>query len=211
MAQRVLDIAVAFGTVLLAVVTAWLAFDTHRLAASTTEDERLRQSVIIFRECATASRTDAKAGDSLIDLRPNIPDKYESEDRLSTDEFPDYLTSSKIDYLRCEIINAGQLPVLDVQMALDAESNHKTFRIVSSVFHILYAGDRRVIWFSNTTSSAVTVHSPNKVRYTPYVSGSEGDGLLAVADLRPVLADRWTIRKNRDVAEDLDQREMQTF
>jgi hypothetical protein len=212
MADRVLDMAIAGGTVLLAAVTAWLAFYTHRLAQSQTADERLKRTTIVLRECATATLSDARAGESLIDLIPSDADGYVSNDRLSIDEFSQYFKSKANDYLRCEIINASQLPVLNVQIALDAEMPHRpTVRVTSSVFHVIEAGSRRIVWFTNNTTTKVVIRSPDRVRYTPYATEGGAAETFKIEPLRPVLADRWTLRKDEEVEEVLDQREMKPF
>jgi hypothetical protein len=212
MTDRVLDMAVAGGTVLLAAVTAWRAFDTHRLAQSQTRDERLRLTTIVLRECATAAASDARAGESLIDIRPTDPDGFESEDRLSKDEFAGYFTSRANDYLRCEILNAGELPALNVQIALTADMpRRRPVRVTSSVFHVIEANSRRVIWFTNNAFAKVVLHSPDSVRFTPYDAASSTAEPLRVEVLRPVLNDPWTIQNGKPVIEDLDQREMKPF
>ena len=60
----------------------------------------------MIRECATASRADARNGDSLIEILPKDQDGFESTDRLSLDQLLDYLRDKTLSYLRCEIVNA---------------------------------------------------------------------------------------------------------
>ena len=68
---------VPFGTVVLAAVTAWLAYDTHKVARLTYEENWLERKVSIVRLCDTASRDGQKTGDGVMDFQPHTPDGFE--------------------------------------------------------------------------------------------------------------------------------------
>ncbi len=201
------SIVIALGTVLLAAVTAWLAYDTHKVAQLTYEETSLERKVIVVRLCDTASREEAKDGDAIMDFKPHSPDGFEYSDRLSKDVLlGQYLRSTADDFLRCDVLNFGRLPLLEVQLAMTAVTKSRTIRMETSPFLSVSAGGRGTFWFVNNSDETVTVHSPNRARYQVYDTGQ-----TVVTAAQPKLNDAWVIRPNRPVMEDLDQGPMSRF
>lgn len=184
-----------------------LAYDTHKVAQLTYEETSLERKVVIVRLCDTASREEAKDGDGVIDFQPHSPDGFESSDRLSRDILVgQYLRSKADDFLRCEVLNFGSLPLLEVQLAMTGVTKTRTIGIETSPFLSVPAGGLGTFWFVNNSDVTATVHSPNPARYQIYETGE-----TVVAPAQPILNDQWVIKQNRPVMEYLDQRSMSPF
>lgn len=197
---------VAFGTVVLAAFTAWLAYDTHKVAQVTYEESSLERKVAVARLCDTASRDEARSGDGVMDFQPHSPDGFEYSDRISKDELLPYLRSQANDFVRCEIVNVGRLPLLEVQLAMTGVTKRRTIRMETSPFLSVAPGGSQAFWFVNNSDETVKLLSPNRIRYQVFDTGES-----VLRDALPKLNDAWVVRPNRAVIEYLDQRQMAPF
>lgn len=198
----------ALSTAVLAMLTAWLAYDTHRLAQVTAEEAGLGLRVGLVQECAVDTRDDVHPWDALIDLRPNDKDGYEGSDQVSDLDMFTYLKSQDSDYLRCTISNYGKLPLLDVQTIFEADfPNGRKVHIVSARFHVIAPKKSKTTWFANNSKATIMLHSPQKIRYRTFDHPDQP----ITEDAKPALHDRWVLRPGRDVEEQLDQSETQVF
>jgi hypothetical protein len=204
-------IVIAGGTILLAAVTAGLAWDTHRLASVTYQAALLEHKVVLVRLCDTATREQARDGDGVMDFQPHSPDGFEYSDSVSRDDIMQtYLTNPEDDFVRCEVINYGELPVLQVQAAMTVVGKRgyvsEVRRIETSPFLSIPAGKYATFWFVNNSDVTATLHTIDKVRYQVYETGQ-----TVTLPAEPRLADVWVIRPKRKVIEYLDQRQMTDF
>jgi len=198
------NLLVDFGTLALAIVTGWLAWDTHNIARLSYEERSLERRVFLVRLCATASKEEARDGDSVIDFKPRSADGFESSDRLSKDVLvSQYLRLQADDFVRCEVFNFGSQPVLQVQLAMTATVNKRAIRIETTQFLSVQPGRGQAFWFVNNSDDTAKLFSPNRMRYQNYETG-ENITTAAV----PRVNDSWVVRPNRPVLEYLDQRPM---
>lgn len=208
-----ISLATAIATVLLAVVTAWLAWTTYKVTVMASNEINLEHRVLIYRECVTASPTEAKNGDSLMSLSLRYSDGYEYNERLSLADIRAYLKPAGVDFLRCRLVNYGKLPVLNVQMSFGVQFGHQKPRaVVMSPVAALSADpnapdSKYTMWIVNSGRVPITIYIPNLVRYTTV----ENEQPTMPQRLDPHLNDRWIIAPGRDVQEILDQRYMQNF
>lgn len=190
----------------------FLSWTTNKVTRAVEQEIGLEHKVLLYRTCAVAAREDAKSGDALVNLDPKLSDGYEYNEKLSKADLLLYLKSSAIDYLRCEVVNAGKLPVLKVQIALSGQyAHHRPFRIVTSALPALSADplaadSRAAIWFVDNSNLPITLYSPQAVKYVTVEGKSNDDDTL-----EPRLNDRWIVKSNKDVQEILDQRNMKDF
>jgi hypothetical protein len=86
-----MNLVTALSTAILAMLTAWLAYDTHRLAQLNAEEAGVGLRVGLVRECNVDTRDDVHPRDALIELRPTDKDGYEGSDQLSVPDMSVYL------------------------------------------------------------------------------------------------------------------------
>lgn len=198
---------VAFGTIVLAAVTTWLAYDTHKVVQLTYEEANLERKVVVVRLCDTASKEEAKDGDGVMDFQPHSPDGFEYSDRLSKDVLiREYLRSTADDFLRCDVLNFGRLPLLEVQVEMTAVTKHRVVRMETSPFLSIPGSGHGTFWFVNNSDETATVYAPSRARYQIYETGR-----TIVTAAQPTLRDAWVVRPNRPVMEYLDQEPMTPF
>lgn len=193
----------AIATLVLAAVTAWLAWLTNAGVQYASNEISLEHRVGIVRICGTASRSEARDGDALMDLQKMGSDPVSYSDRLSADVLrTEYLTSKANDFVRCEIWNYGKLPVSAVQLSLLVTVSGKAHRVYTTPFNFIEAGGKRVFWVTNNTALSCELFAPDRIRYQRF---SEADEPPIGEKALPFLHDHWTVRKDVPVAEHLDQ------